>query len=122
MRVSIVTEDNMVSIDGQGFRIDCSGLGADVHAIQWHHDHGEIEFKSRFLRDERRWDRRPNEHFGDFAPYQTFVDKWQIEKAGWDEAQRKKQAEDEEFERIRFETENRLQAQLELQVTPLKSQ
>ena len=80
MRVSIVTEDGIVAVDGQGFRVNCDWLDRDIHAIQWYDNFGEIEYRSRYLAKERRWDRKPNQHFTDFKPYQHLVDTWRTVK------------------------------------------
>ena len=46
MRVSIIAVDNVVSIDGETHCASCEELIAqDIHAVQWHEDHGEIGFR-----------------------------------------------------------------------------
>lgn len=52
MRLTIIPEDTLISVDGRGyFDFDMSWIptfnGVPVHAVQWHDDHGEIELKSR---------------------------------------------------------------------------
>lgn len=52
MRLTIIREDNFVSIDGRWHDgIDMSWLptynGIQVHAVQWYGDHGEVELESR---------------------------------------------------------------------------
>ena len=53
MRVSIIAVDNVVSIDGETHCASCEELIAqDIHAVQWHEDHGEIEFQTYWLASE----------------------------------------------------------------------
>lgn len=52
MRMTIIREDNFISVDGKGyFDFDMSWVptynGVPVHAVQWYDDHGEIELESR---------------------------------------------------------------------------
>jgi len=56
MRLKIITEDEFVSIDGEGIHgVDMtwipeftgeSGISTSVHAVQWYGNHGEIELNS----------------------------------------------------------------------------
>jgi hypothetical protein len=71
MRVTLIVEDNRVSVEGQSETVDCSSL-ADIHVVQWYGTSGEIEF----LRTEPL---KMNEQITDFAPYQKFVDAWTVE-------------------------------------------
>lgn len=83
MRVSIITDDNRVVVDGEGRTLD-DGMAAlrdaRVQALQWYHDFGEREFQSVFLKDEKRWDRRPNEIFDDEAEVMKYVELWKLTK------------------------------------------
>ena len=46
MRLTIITADKFVAIDGVGFGgLDLSFIDASVHAVQWYETHGEIEVK-----------------------------------------------------------------------------
>jgi hypothetical protein len=46
MRITIVTADGFVAIDGNGVDgIDLSFIPNEVHALQWYGDVGEIEYK-----------------------------------------------------------------------------
>jgi hypothetical protein len=47
VRITIITEDKAIGIDGQfliGIEEDMSWIPNDVHAVQWYHDHGEVEY------------------------------------------------------------------------------
>jgi hypothetical protein len=117
MRVSVVIDDNFVAIDGRGFVVDCSMLDRELHAIQWYDDFGEIEFRSRWIKEEKRWDRRPNLHFDNFDEYAGLVHAWITEREADDRAKAERKRADEEFEQIRAETEARMieaQQQFEL--------
>ena len=49
MRVTIIPEDGMVSINSEGYsELDLSFIPHEVHALQWYDTDGEIEY-----RDER---------------------------------------------------------------------
>lgn len=44
MKVTVVKPDNYISIDGKAFHdVDLSSLDANISAIQWYGDKGEIE-------------------------------------------------------------------------------
>jgi hypothetical protein len=58
MRLIIIPEDTMISIDGEPiegcdvswvpeFVGDITGVSQKVHAVQWYDDHGEIELVTR---------------------------------------------------------------------------
>lgn len=58
MRLIIISEDTMISIDGESiagcdvswipeFVGDITGVPQKVHALQWYDDHGEIELVTR---------------------------------------------------------------------------
>jgi hypothetical protein len=86
MRATIVTSDNKVIVDGESQTVDCSPLVAEgKHAVQWYGDYGEVEFVSTFDPEAMRIDRLPNEIITDFAPYQSYVDAWSVEKAKQEE-------------------------------------
>ncbi|VIO80127.1 hypothetical protein [Bradyrhizobium ivorense] len=66
MRVSISVADNIVVIDGEVCRSDCSELlASNISGVQWYGEQGEIEYVSHV---------QPNEPITDFAPYQSYVD------------------------------------------------
>ena len=69
MQISIVKEDKVVMIDGEGINFDFT-LPANVWAIQWNGSKGEIEFN----------DGTPNEAITDFTAYQSLIDGHATEK------------------------------------------
>lgn len=80
MRVTIIAEDNMVLVDGKPQTVDCKPLVAEgKHAVQWYGAFGEVEFRSEIDVTKREVTRKGNEKITDFAPYQSYVDAWNIE-------------------------------------------
>jgi dipeptidase len=79
MRVTIAVEDNIVMVDREARKVDCSPLLADgVHAVQWYdEDVGELEFRTMIDKTKQIKTRKPNEIITDFSPYQPYVDLWQ---------------------------------------------
>jgi hypothetical protein len=75
MRVTIIAEENRVSVEGQSETVDLSTLDEEIHVIQWYGTVGEIEYKTDYIANTRK----PNERIADFAPFQKFVDLWMIE-------------------------------------------
>lgn len=45
MKITVIRDDNTVSIDGEGYSVDLSSLDSSIHAIQWHDTVGEVEMK-----------------------------------------------------------------------------
>lgn len=75
MRVTIIPVDGFVSVDGEGYSsLDLSFMDADIHALQWYGDEGEVE------RKDARGRISANEEITDFTPYQSAIDAWQIAK------------------------------------------
>ena len=75
MRVIIIPADGFVSIDGEGYsEIDLSFVDADIHALQWYGNEGEIE------RKDARGRVVANEEITDIASYQLAINAWQIAK------------------------------------------
>jgi hypothetical protein len=67
MRVSINSIDNTIVVDGKGMTVDCAGLRAEeISAVQWHGDHGEIEFIGH---------KKYNQTIDDFSRFQVYVDR-----------------------------------------------
>ncbi len=69
MNVTVVKEDNVVAVDGEGLNFDFD-LPTNIWAIQWNGTTGEIEFN----------DGTPNEEITDFSAYQSLVDAYNAEK------------------------------------------
>ena len=77
MQVAIHAQSNQVFVEGVFNEVDCAALvEQNIHAVQWRDDHGEIEFRSVYLPDEKREHRDPNQPIDDFSPYQSYVDAW----------------------------------------------
>lgn len=82
MRVTIIKDDNAVSIDGVRYSVDCSTLPRDFHVLQWDGSRGEIEFVSHmYANDPTTWHKKPNQMLTDIASYQRFLEAWQHAKA-----------------------------------------
>lgn len=99
MRVTIIRETNTVVFNAVAFEVDCSALPADVHAIQWDGTRGEIEYSLVHCAHCGGRQKKPNEAFQDFKPYQPYVDGW---NAARDAAAEKARA---EAEKRRIEAE-----------------
>lgn len=93
-RVIIVRADNVVSVDGETQRVDCSALPDYFHAIQWYGGasppYGEIEYAG-----DAQGRRMPNTRFSDIGPYQHLLDAWAAEKARVEAARQQQRAEQE---------------------------
>jgi hypothetical protein len=78
-KITIIVDDNMVLINSEGYSVDVSKLITnDIQAVQWYADQsfGEVEFRTRFLRDEKRWDRKPNQIIDSFDEYAWVIPLW----------------------------------------------
>lgn len=75
MRVTIISEENRVNVEGHSERVDLSTLDEDIHVVQWYGTVGEVEYKHDYIENTRE----PNLRIEDFAPYQKFVDAWTVE-------------------------------------------
>jgi hypothetical protein len=75
MRVAIVPFDNIVTVDGQSLRIDCSSFASlsGVHAVHWDSEknRGHIQYDNSDL-DEPD-DYRANENITSIAAYQDVI-------------------------------------------------
>jgi hypothetical protein len=73
MRVSIVTDDDLIVVDGEPRKVDLGALrGEGVHAIQWYGDEGEIEWKG----DHKH--REPNLAIFNTDRFQYYIDRWLV--------------------------------------------
>lgn len=46
-KITIIPENGLVMIDGKGFDgLDMSSLAPDIHAVQWHGEYGEVEYRA----------------------------------------------------------------------------
>lgn len=97
MSVTIIREDNFVSIDGVGFTVDCSSLPINVNAIQWGGDHGEIEYVVTRCDHCGARTKKGNEWITDIKPYAHLIAAWREA----DEAARAQASEREAHEKAR---------------------
>lgn len=75
MRVTIIVDDNVVIVEGQSEKVDCSGLVAkNIHAVQWYSTVGEVEYSS----DLTTGDRKANDKITDISPFQSYIDAWTV--------------------------------------------
>ncbi len=83
MRVTMIVDDSLMSVDGKPFRtVEMPELAAgNVHAVQWYDNYGEVEYKGGFDHILKMPTRPPNEYLDSFADYQKYVDAYNIENA-----------------------------------------
>jgi hypothetical protein len=73
MRVTIIVDDNFVSVDGVSYNdLDLSVLPQNVHAVQWYGERGEVEFKV-----DASGHKQHNEVITTLDDFQTVLDVWQ---------------------------------------------
>ena len=83
MRVSILPKDGAVYIDGFSFSgLDLSSIPANVHAIQWYGEVGQVEYK-----DPVTGLMTGHEDIGSLEAYQDAIDAWGEAKAQYDRFQ-----------------------------------
>lgn len=77
--LSILVEDNMVSIDGIGLLVNCSSLDPTIHAVQWNGDRGRghIEFVDEDPNDGQR---PPNATIDNIEQFMLVVNAWNVLK------------------------------------------
>jgi hypothetical protein len=76
MRVTILPDDNSVSVDGEGYgNLDLSFMDATIHAVQWYGTHGEVERKDPVTKR-----MTSNEEITSFDQFQQAITLWQAEK------------------------------------------
>lgn len=76
MHVTIIRDDNSVSVNGESHTVDCSTLPADFHALQWDGASGEVEYRMVVCDHCRGRNKEPNLRISDLAPYQPYIDAW----------------------------------------------
>lgn len=81
MRVTIIKDDNAVNIDGVRRSVDLTELPAGLHVVQWDGARGEIEYKTITCDHCGTRSRKMNEPINDIAPYQKYVDAWNVADA-----------------------------------------
>lgn len=80
MRIVIFPEDDTVYVNGAVESLDLSDpniLDQTIRAVQWDgiDGIGEIEYRPY----DRDGNRKPNEKFTDFSPFQHIYDLWEVE-------------------------------------------
>ena len=98
MRVTIIRDDNTVSVDGEGYGVDCTPLPADFHALQWDGTSGEVEYRMMACSHCNTRSKKPNLFVNDMTPYLPYVDAWTAAKAAAIEAARVAQEEAEKVQ------------------------
>lgn len=75
MRVTIIKDGGLVSVDGYPIRgLDMTGLQDDFHALQWYHTSGDIEFV------DAETGRHRNESITSLTPFQGCINAWEHAK------------------------------------------
>lgn len=76
MRVTIIPDDGFVSVDGLGFvALDLSFMPSEIHAVQWYHNEGDVEYRDARGRSTR------NETITDLTLYAQALNVWRAAKA-----------------------------------------
>jgi hypothetical protein len=76
MRVTILPDDNSVSVDGESYGgLDLSFMDVTIHAVQWYDTYGEIERKDPVTKK-----MTSNEEIISFDQFQQAITLWQVEK------------------------------------------
>lgn len=105
MTVTINRADGVVTVDGEGYKIDCGSLPSYVTAIYWEGDRGFIQFvpdaSGRFL---------PNAAIVDFAPYGYLIESWRSAKDAAEEAVRKAESDAAARQNLEAEAAERIAA------------
>lgn len=90
MRLTIVTADNAVYVDGNSYSsLDLSncGIPENVHALQWYDSYGEVEFKRQFV--DGQIIHPTNEILTELPSWATTAKSvWDAAKIAFEEAQR----------------------------------
>jgi hypothetical protein len=78
MRVTIVSSDNTMMVDGQLFLVDLKPLrDQGIHAVQFYNDGwGEVEHIPVWLKDEGRYDCKPNKVIKNLNDFKSYMDQW----------------------------------------------
>jgi len=85
MRLTIVADDQSVSVDGVHFApLDLSQIDPAIHAVQWYGEYGEVEYKTSF--ENGVLVKPKNLIITDITPYQPAVDAWNAAKLSQEQA------------------------------------
>lgn len=71
MKLTIISDDKTVIIDGVYKYLENLVIDANIHAVQWYDTWGEIEYRST------RDGKPQNEVIEDISPFQNIIDLWQ---------------------------------------------
>lgn len=86
MRLVIIADDTRVGIDSLNYdNLDMSQLDPTIHAVQWHGEYGEVEYKSKF--ENGQMVKPQNQIITSIAPYQWAVDMWNATKVAKEAAE-----------------------------------
>jgi len=77
MKITIIPEDDMVTIDGESRAVDCSSLPPNIHAVQYDSvaEEGMIELKN--VDAVTKHFERPIKNAGQFQLFQSMVAAWE---------------------------------------------
>lgn len=77
-RLTIIKDDSLVGVDGVFFKVDCSKLPQNFHALQWNAEEslGEIEWAGK--------PRPPNSTITSISEYASYVNEWRKMKLAQD--------------------------------------
>lgn len=64
MRVTIIRDDNIVTVDGRSLTVNLSDM-PEIHAVQWYGESGHVEKQGH-----------PNEKITSLSAYQTWISRW----------------------------------------------
>ena len=70
MKLTIISDDKTVIIDGVYKYLENLVIDANIHAVQWYDTWGEIEYRST------REGKPANEIIEDISPFQNVIDLW----------------------------------------------
>jgi len=91
MRLTVVVEDKLVVKDNEAYEVESlSYLDANINAIQWYEDKGEIEYL----------DGTENLSITDISPYNQVLTDWQTAKTKYEEDIKEKALTAEDFENL----------------------
>lgn len=80
MRLTVIRDDNSVSVNGERHTVDCSTLPADFHALQWDGASGEVEYRMVKCDHCGGRSKEPNLRVADITSYQPYIDAWGVAK------------------------------------------
>ena len=86
MRITIIVDDKSMGVDGVfASPVDLSMLNPEIHAIQWHGEYGEIEFKTKA--EDGNLVKPANERLTSIEPYLFLLPAWEVAKVNFEAEQ-----------------------------------